>query len=65
MSISASETIECVYEGGVFKSMEDVKPEEGTRLKIKIEKVDLSKYYGMFGKASAERLDELEGEIYL
>ncbi|MGV8089950.1 MAG: antitoxin family protein [Methanothrix sp.] len=63
--MSASETIECVYEGGVFKSMEDVKPEEGTRLKIKIEKVDLSKYYGMFGKASAERLDELEGEIYL
>lgn len=34
-------------------------------LKIKVENVDLSKYYGMFGKASAERLQELEGEAYL
>ena len=63
--MSASETTECVYEGGVFKPMQDVKLEEGTRLKIKIEKIDLSKYYGMFGKASAERLEELEGEVYL
>ena len=63
--MSASETIECVYEGGVFKPMQNVKLEEGTRLKIKIEKIDLSKYYGMFGKASAERLGELEGEVYL
>lgn len=31
----------------------------------KIEKVDLLKYYGMFGKASAERLEELEGEAPL
>jgi len=65
MSISASETIECVYEGGVFKPMEDVKLEEGTKPKIKIEKIDLSKYYCMFGKASAEGLEELESEVYL
>jgi len=45
--------------------MENVNLAEGTKLKIKIEKVDLSKYYGMFGKASAERLKELEGEFYL
>lgn len=45
--------------------MENVKLEEGTKLKIKIEKVDLSKYYGMFGKAPAERFKELEGEVYL
>jgi predicted DNA-binding antitoxin AbrB/MazE fold protein len=63
--MSASETIECVYEGGIFKPMENVKLEEGTKLKIKIEKEDLSKYYGMFGKASAESLEELEGEVYL
>ncbi len=63
--MGASETIECVYEGGVFKPMEKVKLEDGTKLKIKIEKVDLSNYYGMFGKASAERLEELEGEAYL
>ena len=63
--MSASESIECVYEGGVFKPMENVNLEEGTKLKIKIEKVDLSKYYGMFGKASSERLEELEGEAYL
>lgn len=61
--MSASETIESVYEGGVFKPMEDVKLEEGTKLKIKFEKADLSRYYGMFGKASAERLEELEGEV--
>jgi len=35
--MSASETIECVYEGSVFKSMENVKLEEGTKLNIKIE----------------------------
>lgn len=63
--MGASETIEYVYEGGVFKPLERVKLEEGTKLKIKIEKVDLSKYYGMFGKASVERLEELEGEAYL
>lgn len=63
--MSASETIECVYEGGVFKPMENANLEEGTKLKINIEKVDLSKYYGMFGKASVERLEELEGEVYL
>jgi predicted DNA-binding antitoxin AbrB/MazE fold protein len=63
--MSASETIECVYEGGVFKPMEHVNLEEGTKLKIKIERVDLSKYYGMFGKASAERVEVLEGEVYL
>jgi predicted DNA-binding antitoxin AbrB/MazE fold protein len=65
LSMGASETIEYVYEGGVFKPLERVKLEEGTKLKIKIEKVDLSKYYGMFGKASVERLEELEGEAYL
>jgi predicted DNA-binding antitoxin AbrB/MazE fold protein len=63
--MSASETIECIYEGGVFKPTQNVTLQDGTKLKIKIEKIDLSKYYGMFGKASAKRLEELEGEVYL
>ncbi len=63
--MSASKVIECVYEGGVFKPLEKVELKEGTKLKIKVEKVDLSKYRGIFGKASAERLQELEGDAYL
>ncbi len=63
--MSASKVIECVYEGDVFKPLEKVELKEGTKLKIKVEKVDLSKYRGIFGKASAERLQELEGDAYL
>jgi predicted DNA-binding antitoxin AbrB/MazE fold protein len=63
--MSAIKPIECVYEGGVFKPLKDIKLEEGTKLRIRIEKVDLSGHYGMFGKASAERLEELEDEVYL
>jgi hypothetical protein len=35
--MGASETIDCVYEGGVFKPLEKVKLAEGTKLRIKIE----------------------------
>lgn len=63
--MSASKVIECVYECGVFKPLEEVKLKDGTKLKIKVEMVDLSKYRGMFDKASAERLQELEGDAYL
>jgi predicted DNA-binding antitoxin AbrB/MazE fold protein len=63
--MSTSQVIECIYEEGVFKPLQEVKIKEGTKLKIKVEKVDLSKYRGMFGKASAERLQELEGDAYL
>ena len=61
----ASETIDCVYEGGVLKQLEKVKLAEGTKLRIKIETVDISKFYGIFGKASTDRLEEFEGEAYL
>jgi predicted DNA-binding antitoxin AbrB/MazE fold protein len=61
----ASNTIECVYEGGVFRPLEKVDLKEGTRLKIKMDRCDLSKYYGILGKASAERLAELEEEAQL
>ncbi|MHB8120267.1 MAG: antitoxin family protein [Methanothrix sp.] len=60
--MSASKTIECVYEGGVFKPLEKVDLKDGTRLRIKMGRCDLSKYYGILGKASAERLAELEEE---
>jgi predicted DNA-binding antitoxin AbrB/MazE fold protein len=63
--MSASKTIECVYEGGVFKPLEKVDLEDGTKLKIKMGRCDLSKYYGILGKASAERLAELEEEAQL
>ncbi|MDD4653258.1 MAG: antitoxin family protein [Methanothrix sp.] len=43
--MSARETIECAYQGGVFKPIENSDLVEGIKLKIKIEKVDLSKYY--------------------
>lgn len=63
--MSASKVIECVFEGGVFKPLEKVELEEGTKLKISVEKIDLSKYRGIFDKASAERLQELDGDAYL
>jgi predicted DNA-binding antitoxin AbrB/MazE fold protein len=63
--MSASQVIECIYEDGVFKPLKDVNIKEGTKLKIRVEKEDLSKYRGMFGKASAEILQEFEGDAYL
>ena len=63
--MNSSRIIECIYEEGVFKPLQDVKIKEGTKLKIRLEREDLSKYRGIFGKASAERLQELEGDAYL
>lgn len=63
--MSASQVIECIYEEGVFKPLQEIKIKEGTKLKIKVQNVDLSEYRGMFGKASSERLQELEGDAYL
>jgi hypothetical protein len=45
--------------------LHEVKIIEGTKLNIKVQNVDLSEYRGMFGKASAERHQELEGDAYL
>lgn len=63
--MNTSKTIECVYEGGVFRPLEKVELQEGTRLKIKMGRCDLSKFYGILGRASAERLAELEDEAQL
>jgi len=55
--MSASETIECVYEDGVFKPIENAKLEESTNLKIK---VDLSEYFGAL--KDSPLLDKIEAD---
>ncbi|ASJ16053.1 antitoxin [Thermococcus chitonophagus] len=56
--------VEAVYEGGVFKPLKKVNLKDGQKVKIKIE-LDVSKYYGVFGKASAKELKELEEEVQM
>jgi predicted DNA-binding antitoxin AbrB/MazE fold protein len=63
--MGSSKIIECVYEDGVFKPLEKVDLKQGTRLLIKVGRTDLSKYWGILGKASAEKLAEFEGEAQL
>jgi len=56
-------TIEVVYEEGVFKPLEPVELEEGTKVKIEIKdllKERLKKYKGILkAKVSLEELNEL------
>ena len=56
-------TIEVVYEEGVFKPLEPVGLEEGTKVKIEIKdllKERLKKYKGILkAKVSSEELNEL------
>lgn len=61
--MKVTDIIEVIYEGGVFKPLKKVDFREGEKLKIRIERRNLSKYYGVFGKASADELKELEGEV--
>lgn len=56
------EVIECLYEEGVLRPLGDIKFKEGQKVKLRVEKPDLSKYYGIFGKASLEELEELDDE---
>jgi len=56
--------IEAVYENGVFKPLKKVKLKDGQKVKIRIE-LDISKYHGVFGKASAKELKELEEEVQM
>ena len=56
--------IEAVYENGVFKPLKKVKLKDGQKVKIRIE-LDISKYYGVFGKASEKELKELEEEVQM
>jgi predicted DNA-binding antitoxin AbrB/MazE fold protein len=63
--VKAEHVIEVIYRDGVFRPLEAVDLEEGKRLKIRVEYSDISKYYGVFGKASANELERLEEELLL
>ena len=41
--MSASKTIECVYEGGVLRPLHEVDFREGERLKLTVKKFDIIK----------------------
>ena len=58
--MSASKTIECVYEGGVLKPLHEVDFKEGERVKLMVKKFDISKFLGAFGEGSVEEFEELE-----
>jgi len=60
--MSASKTIECVYEGGVLKPLHEVDFKEGERVKLTVKKFDISKFLGAFGEGSIEELEEFEEE---
>ena len=58
--MSASKTIECVYEGGVLKPLHDVDFKEGERVRLTVKKFDISKFLGVFGEGSIEEFEEFE-----
>ncbi|VVB64003.1 Putative antitoxin VapB21 [uncultured archaeon] len=63
--MSASKTIECVYEGGVLKPLEKVDFKEGERLRLKVERFDIAKFCGAFGEGSGEELERFEEEAQM
>lgn len=58
----ASRVIECVFEDGVFKPLQKVDFKEGEKLRFKVEKFDISKYYGAFGEGTLDEFKEYEEE---
>ena len=63
--MSASKTIECVYEGGVLKPLHDVDFKEGERVKLTVKKFDISKFLGAFGEGSMEEFEKFEEEAQM
>ena len=63
--MSASKTIECVYEGGVLKPLHDVDFKEGERVKLTVKKFDISKFLGAFGEGSMEEFEDFEEEAQM
>ena len=61
----AEDLIEVIYRDGVFRPREAVELEEGKKLKIRVDRFTISKYYGVFGKASAKALERLEEALLL
>ncbi len=63
--MSASKTIECVYERGVLKPLHEVDFKEGERLKLTIKKFNISDFLGAFGEGSMEELEKFEEEAQM
>jgi len=63
--MSASKTIECVYEGGVLRPLHEVDFREGERLKLTVRKFDISKFVGAFGEGTMEELETFEEEAQM
>jgi predicted DNA-binding antitoxin AbrB/MazE fold protein len=63
--MTASNIIECIYEGGVFKPLERVDMKEGTKLRLRVEKFDISKFCGAFGEGSMEEYETFEEEAQM
>ncbi len=63
--MSASRTIECVYEGGVLRPLHEVDFREGERLKLMVKKFDISKLYGVFGEGSMDEFERFEEEAQM
>ena len=63
--MSASKTIECVYEGGVLKPLHEVDFKEGERVKLTVKKFDISQFLGAFGEGSMEEFEEFEEEAQM
>lgn len=63
--MSASKTIECVYEHGVLKPLHEVDFKEGERLKLTIKKFNISDFLGAFGEGSIEELEKFEEEAQM
>ena len=63
--MSASKTIECVYERGVLKPLHEVDFKEGERVKLTVKKFDISKFLGAFGEGSIQEFNEFEEEAQM
>jgi predicted DNA-binding antitoxin AbrB/MazE fold protein len=63
--MSTSKTIECVYEGGVLRPLQDVDFKEGEKLKLTVKKFDISKFYGVLGEGSMEEFEKYEEEAQM
>ena len=61
----AEDLIEVIYRDGAFRPLEAVELEEGKKLTIRVDRFDIAKYYGVFGKASAKAMERLEEELLL
>jgi len=63
--MSASGTIECIYEGGVLRPLVKLEFKEGEKLRLRVDKFDISKYCGAFGKGSIEEFKKFEEEAQM